>query len=168
MRRAVRRDGPRSRRGGAAVVPPDRVASPSRPPVRMTDDSTEPIRAELLSVERLERLATDLARRRVADHARPTPAILARMRENGRVLLRCYRTLAAVIDEERTTTPAAEWLVDNFHIVEDALNEVRADLPAGFYRLLPMLAEGPLRDAPRVMGLGWAFVAHTDSRFEAA
>ena len=134
----------------------------------MTAESTDPIRAELLSVERLERLAQDLARQRVAEGTRPSGALLARLRDNGRVLLRCYRTLAAVIHEERTTTPAAEWLVDNFHVVEDALNEIRADLPPGFYRQLPTLAEGPLRDAPRVMGLAWAFVAHTDSRFEAA
>jgi cyclic beta-1,2-glucan synthetase len=134
----------------------------------MTPDSTDPIRAELLSVERLERLAQELARHGVAARGRPSPALLARVRDNGRVLLRCYRTLAAVIHEERTTTPAAEWLVDNFHIVEDALNEIRADLPPGFYRLLPSLAEGPFHDAPRVMELAWAFVAHTDSRYDAA
>ena len=129
--------------------------------------ATEPIRAELLSVERLEQLAESIARHRVGRRAsRRPPPCLARVRDNGRVLLRCYRALAAVIHDERATMPAAEWLVDNFHIVEDVLNEIRTDLPPGFYRQLPTLVEGPLRDAPRALGLAWTFVAHTDSRFD--
>ncbi|PYM57431.1 MAG: glycosyl transferase, partial [Candidatus Rokuibacteriota bacterium] len=87
-------------------------------------------------------------------------------RDSGRVLLQCYRAIAAVIREEGAITPAAEWFVDNFHIVEEVLREVREDLPRGFYRQLPKLAEGPLHGYPRVLGLAWAFVAHTDSHFE--
>src|SRR6267143_2048981 len=138
------------------------------PADQMTLFGTEPIRAELLSVERLEDLAETIARHRVSSDRRPEPGLLSRARENGRVLLRCYRTLAAVINDERATTPAAEWLVDNFHIVEEVLNEIRTDLPPGFYRLLPTLDEGPLVGAPRALELAWTFVAHTDSRFDPA
>src|SRR5262245_7848313 len=132
----------------------------------MTLFGTEPIRGELLSAERLEQLAESIARRQVSDRESANAALLTRVKDNGRVLLRCYQALAAVIHEERFTMPAAEWLVDNFHIVEDVLNEVRTDLPPGFYRELPTLTEGPLRGAPRSVGLSWAFVEHTDSRFE--
>ena len=37
---------------------------------------------------------------------------------------------------------------------------------AGYYRQLPKLAEGPFAGYPRVFGVAWAFVAHTDSRFD--
>ena len=74
--------------------------------------------------------------------------------------------LARAIKEERSITPAAEWLVDNFHIVEEHLREIRDDLPADYYRELPKLADGPLEGYPRVLGLAWAYVAHTDSRFD--
>ena len=134
----------------------------------MTLFGAEPIRAELLSVERLEEMAETIARHRASSSRRPNPGLLSRTRENGRVLLRCYRTLAAVINEERATTPAAEWLVDNFYIVEEVLNEIRTDLPPGFYRQLPTLEEGPLAGAPRALELAWTFVAHTDSRFDPA
>ena len=53
-----------------------------------------------------------------------------------------------------------------YHIVDEQLREIRDDLPPGFYRELPKLAEGPLQGYPRVYGLAWAFVAHTDSRFD--
>jgi len=121
----------------------------------MTLFGSDPIRGELLSAERLEQLAASIARHRVADGETAGAALLARVKDNGRVLLRCYRALASVINEERATMPAAEWLVDNFYIVEDVLNEVRTDLPPGFYRELPILTEGPLRGAPRAVGLAW-------------
>jgi cyclic beta-1,2-glucan synthetase len=92
---------------------------------------------------------------------------MPRLADNGRVLLDAYRTLAASIKEEGTITPAAEWLVDNFHIIEEQLREIRDDLPDKYYRELPKLAEGHLAGYPRVLGLAWAYVAHTDSRFDA-
>jgi cyclic beta-1,2-glucan synthetase len=126
--------------------------------------SAEPIRADLFSLERLERFAESIAPQPTLPSAgRP---LAPRVRDNGRALLQCYRLLAEVIREESATTPAAEWFVDNFHIVEDALREIREDLPQGFYRQLPKLAEGFLKGYPRVLGLAWGFVAHTDSRFE--
>src|SRR4029453_4612837 len=134
----------------------------------MTLFGAEPIRGELLSVERLEEIAQAIAQHRVSAGRTPEPRLLSRARENGRVLLRCYRALAAVIDEERATTPAAGWAPDNFHIVEEVLNEIRTDLPLGFYRQLPTLDEGPLAGAPRALELAWTFVAHTDSRFDQA
>ena len=62
--------------------------------------------------------------------------------------------------------PAAEWLLDNYHLVEEQIREIRDDLPPGYYRQLPKLAEGPFAGYPRVFGLAWAFVAHTDSHFD--
>jgi cyclic beta-1,2-glucan synthetase len=129
-------------------------------------DSQDPIRAELFSVERLEQQAEEVAAQRLLAEGRSGRPLSPRVRDSGRVLLRCYRELAAVIREEGAITPAAEWFVDNFHVVEDVLREVREDLPPGFYRRLPKLAEGPLEGYPRVLGLAWPFVAHTDSRFE--
>src|SRR6185295_5842921 len=51
-------------------------------------------------------------------------------------------------------------------LVEKQIREIRSDLPAGYYRELPKLAAGPLAGYPRVFGTAWAFVAHTDSRFD--
>ena len=56
--------------------------------------------------------------------------------------------------------------VDNYHLVEEQIREIRDDLPPGYYRQLPKLADGPFAGYPRVFGLAWAFVAHTDSRFD--
>src|SRR5688572_17810647 len=126
-----------------------------------------PIRAELFGVERLEQHAESLAAAQpVTRRASRGRRLLPRVEDNGRVLRESYRVIAAAIRQERAITPAAEWLVDNFHIVDEQLREIRDDLPPGFYRELPKLADGPLAGYPRVYGIAWAFVAHTDSRFD--
>ena len=127
----------------------------------------EPIRAELFSAERLEQHGETLAAaQRVTTTPRKGRPLLPRVLDNGRVLLESYRAIAQAIREDRAITPAAEWLVDNYHIVDEQVREIRDDLPPGFYRELPKLAGGHLGGYPRVYGLAWAFVAHTDSRFE--
>jgi cyclic beta-1,2-glucan synthetase len=127
----------------------------------------EPILAELFSVERLEQHAQTLAAaQRVTDSPRRGRAVGPRIAENGRVLLESYGVLARAIKDEQSITPAAEWLLDNFHIVDEQLREIRDDLPPDYYRELPKLAEGHLEGYPRVLGIAWAYIAHTDSRFE--
>jgi cyclic beta-1,2-glucan synthetase len=130
-------------------------------------NQTEPIRAELFSVERLEQHAASLAAAQIValDPGGGRP-LIPRVRENGRVLRECYQSIAKAIQQEHTITPAADWLVDNFHIVDEQLREIRDDLPKGFYRELPKLASGHLEGFPRVLGVAWAFIAHTDSRFD--
>src|SRR5436190_5706727 len=127
----------------------------------------EPIRAELFGIERLEQHAESLAAaQRVMSEPGQGRRLLPRVLENGRVLRDAHRVIAKSIREERAIVPAAEWLVDNFHVVDEQLREIRDDLPAGFYHKLPKLADGPLAGYPRVYGIAWAFVAHTDSRFD--
>ncbi len=146
---------------------PAGVRSLVRGPTGPLGDLGEPIVAELFSVERLEQHAETLAAAQATtDEPRRGRRIRPRIADNGRVLLESYRVLAGAIREERSITPAAEWLVDNFHIVEEQLREIRDDLPADYYRELPKLAEGHLEGYPRVLGLTWAYVAHTDSRFD--
>jgi len=94
------------------------------------------------------------------------PPLRTRLDDNARVLLAAYRASAAELEAGRRVVPAAEWLLDNYHLVEKQVREVRTDLPPGYYRQLPKLSSGPLAGYPRVFGVAWAFVAHTDSRFD--
>ncbi|MFU8821116.1 MAG: GH36-type glycosyl hydrolase domain-containing protein [Gammaproteobacteria bacterium] len=128
----------------------------------------EVIRAEIFSAERLEQHARSLAAtQRVT--AKPVAArpLIKRLHDNRRSLLGAHRTIASAIAQGDAITPAAEWLVDNYHVVEAQIRQIGDDLPLGYYKQLPKLADGPLAGYPRVLGIAWAFVAHTDSRFDA-
>ena len=130
-------------------------------------DSERPIREELFSVERLEAHAKSFA---VAQSVSSRPSrglpLSARLADNSTVLLSAYELIVKAIDDERQITPAGEWLIDNFHLVETQIRQISTDLPPGYYRQLPKLITGPLVGYPRVFGMAWAFVAHTDSSFD--
>ncbi|HEX5611709.1 MAG TPA: glucoamylase family protein, partial [Burkholderiales bacterium] len=130
-------------------------------------NTEESIREELFSVERLEQHAATLALAQPAS-ARPNRgrSLSARLRDNESVLREAYRTIASAAGEGRPVTPAAEWLLDNYHLVEQQIRDIRDDLPPGYYRHLPKLSSGPFAGFPQVFGIAWAFVAHTDSRFD--
>ena len=126
-----------------------------------------PIRSELFSLERLEQHAESLAKaQRVETRIGRGKGLAARLDENAQMLARAYREVSQTIDGGQPITPAAEWLLDNFYVVDEQSREIRNDLPPGFYRRLPKLADGPLQGFPRVFGLAWALVAHTDSAFD--
>ena len=129
--------------------------------------SDELIREELFAPDRLRRHAETLAEAQtVTSRKRRGHPLARRLRENERVLLNAYRAIATSVESGRAITPAAEWVLDNYHIIEEQIFEVRGDLPAGYQRQLPKLADGPFTGLPRVFGVAWAYVAHTDSRFD--
>ncbi len=129
-------------------------------------DPENAVRGELLGVDRLDAVAEALATvQSIVPRGGTARPLSRRLQANGRVLGSAYAALCQAVREGERITPAAEWLVDNFHDVEVQLNEIREDLPPGYYRQLPKLAEGELRGFPRVYGLARTYVAHTDSRF---
>jgi cyclic beta-1,2-glucan synthetase len=131
-------------------------------------DTDDLLRDELFSVERLEQHAASLAAvQLVTERPRKRPSLRARLRDNGAELLANYRAIALAVRDGRSVTPAAEWLLDNYHIVEEQIREINEDLPQGYYRQLPKLASGPLAGYPRILGIAWEFVTHTDSHFDA-
>ncbi|PYS42249.1 MAG: hypothetical protein DMF71_09635, partial [Acidobacteria bacterium] len=126
-----------------------------------------PIREELYSVERLEHYAAALAaEHQIAEKPERVSLLLPRLEENGKKLVDVYNALADSIREEHVISPAAEWLVDNFHIVEEQVREIREDLPKSYYYELPKLAAGDFKDYPRIYALSVALIGHTDSHLD--
>ncbi len=135
---------------------------------RRTSDygDEQPIREEIFSVERLEQYAQSLAAEHEIVRKKGRAYLLPRLEDNGRKLVGAYRTLVEALRSGRSISPAAEWLVDNFHIIEEQLREIREDLPKSYYYELPKLAAGELKDYPRIYAVAIALIAHTDSRLE--
>src|ERR1041385_6969975 len=139
-------------------------ASFVRKPSRDTDE--KPFNAEFYSVERLEQYAQTLASQQKTVTRKGHPQLLPRLPENGRKLETPYKALVKGRRQGRAISPAAEWLVDNYHIVEEQLREIRHDLPKSYYHELPKLAEGELADYPRIYAVALALITHTDSRLD--
>src|SRR6476659_8516235 len=113
-----------------------------RKPADYADE--KPYQAEFFSVERLEQHALTLAAQHKTVTRKGRAQLLPRLEDNGRKLEAAYRLLVDALREGRTISPAAEWLVDNYHLVEEQLREIRQDLPKSYYHELPKLASGEL------------------------
>ena len=132
-------------------------------------DDELPVRGELFSVEQLENRAAELAAaHKISTKTRRGRDLLTRLDDNHAQLVADYEILTGAAEKGELLTPAAEWLVDNFHIVEEQLREVRQDLPQAFYRELPKLDSGEFEGYPRIFHLAIEVVAHSDNKFESA
>jgi cyclic beta-1,2-glucan synthetase len=135
-----------------------------RPPAR----AAGPLRGELLNVERLEEKAKDLAAshtlaRRSRGGAR---AFVTRLDDSSAVLREAYRCLAEDVHKGAFISPAAEWLLDNFYLVESEIREIRRNLPRQFYVELPKLASREMAGAARVYAMALAIIRHSDGRLD--
>src|ERR1044072_8065583 len=111
-------------------------------------------REELLSIELLEEHARRLAalfsigpKRRRGGHAH-----LRQLRAHMRVLRDVYTTLAED-DRQEAMAPAAEWLLDNFHIISAAARDTHHHLPPSYFRRLPRIAADDFAGLPRIYAL---------------
>lgn len=125
-----------------------------------------PVREELFGVERLEQHGESLAAAQPVTACPPIVRPLRRrLADNAAALLTAYRASASELERGRRVVPAAEWLLDNYHVVEEQIREIRDDLPPGYYRQLPKLASGPcwLPEGLRV-GMGFRRAYRQPSR----
>ena len=121
----------------------------------------------MFSIERLQTYAVHLARElKVSPKLVHGKSFLPGLKRDGKELLAAYDALATAIRNRQTVSPAAEWFVDNFFIVEDHLREIRQSLPTNYYHELPKLISGKLKDQPRIYAMALAIIAHTDSRLD--
>jgi cyclic beta-1,2-glucan synthetase len=123
------------------------------------------VRAELFGLHRFEEHGRSLAAAQVVQESgdRRGPAFFPRVEQNLKALRRAYDQVALTSSSGHYVTPAADWLLDNFHLVEAQLEQIREGVPGRYYAGLPKLAHAPLAGLPRVYGIAWAYVAHTDS-----
>ena len=126
-----------------------------------------PVQADLLDAERLEQEAKRLAAAQTVTISRTRGGQLAgRLADSAGFLLQANSALAKSAGDGHHATPAAEWLADNYHLVDMQIREIGIDLPPGFYAQLPKLAAGPFAGLPRVSGAMWSLVGHTDSQLD--
>ncbi|MCX7201461.1 MAG: carbohydrate-binding protein, partial [Burkholderiales bacterium] len=126
-----------------------------------------PIRAEIFGLERFEQHGASLAATHLTAKSSWRAAnFYPRLHANIDMLRDAHRYIGAQAAMGYDISPAAEWLLDNFHLIEAQLRPIREGLPRRYFRSLPLLTEPPLEGLPRIYGVAWAFVAHTDGAFD--
>lgn len=130
------------------------------------DASDSPLRAELFNVEQLAQHACGLAAEHQLDTQGSSNRLLSRLDDNEQCLREFNRATLAV-NPARRITPAAEWLLDNFYLIEEQIQMARRHLPRGYSRELPRLKNSPSAGLPRVYDIVLELISHVDAQIDA-
>jgi cyclic beta-1,2-glucan synthetase len=95
------------------------------------DNEKAPIRSELFSLEQLETYARNLAKTHQITTDRTPEQLLKRLAENEEILLEVHNLLTESAKENIRITPAGEWLLDNFYLIEEQVYTGKKHLPKG-------------------------------------
>ncbi len=131
----------------------------------MQADSESPLRSELYSADQMEQHGRALAASHPLGPGRTRDRLLTRLADNEAVLIRAGDLLKAAAAGQRIA-PAGEWLLDNFHLIEEQVRTAKRHLPRSYSRELPRLLSGPSASLPRVYDIALEAIAHGDGRVD--
>jgi hypothetical protein len=121
----------------------------------------------LFSADQIERYGKILASRHRVTQQRAPDALLPRLAANAAMLAEVCRDLATAVSANQRISPAGDWLLDNFHLIEEQIATARRHLPRGYSRELPRLAMGPSAGRPRVYDVALEAISHGDGKVDA-
>ncbi|MFA6504802.1 MAG: glucoamylase family protein [Treponemataceae bacterium] len=135
----------------------DRFISRSYPGIE------EPLRSELFSVEQMQSYSKILAEKHQLCQLRTrNERLLSRLVENESVLHEVRDLLSDATSAKVRIFPAADWLLDNFYLIEEHIRTSKRDLPKGYSRGLPRLLSGQSSGLPRVYDIALERISHGD------
>ena len=127
-----------------------------------------PLRSELFSADQMAQHGHALATGHHLAAGRAQDRLLARLAANEAALVGVCELLTAEATAKHRVTPAGEWLLDNFYLIEEHIRTAERHLPKGYSRELPRLARGPSAGRPRVYDIALETIAHGDGHIEMA
>jgi len=129
-------------------------------------DEQEPFRSELYALDQMDRHGKILAKSHKLQKGKCADKLLKRLEDNEKTLLEVRNLLVESIKNDKTITPASEWLLDNFYLIEEQIVIARKHLPKGYSEALPCLAESLSAGMPRVYDIVLEIIAHSDGRVD--
>lgn len=117
--------------------------------------------------EELKKHAEEMARSHPAGKpSRSLNWLIRRLNDNYSFIGSLHRDLNRDVMESFPTAPSAEWLLDNFYIIEEQVKLIKRSLSRGRYSRLPVLKRGFYKGYPRVYSIALEIVAHTSGSMD--
>jgi hypothetical protein len=129
-------------------------------------DAAAPLRAELFSAAQMAVHGRRLAARHQLSQQPGSDRLLARLSDNATVIATACAGLTLAAKAGVHLAPAADWLLDNYYLIEEQVRLARSHLPKDYSRELPCLADPEADGQPRVYQLALEVIAHGDGRLE--
>lgn len=128
--------------------------------------SEEPLRRELFSLDQMEQHARSLAASHQVSTKGTADRLLGRLADNEHLLHEVHSLLTQTVKKQYQITPAGEWLLDNFYLIEEQIQTAKKHLPKLYSEGLPQLSAGPSAGLPRVYDIALEIVSHSDGRLD--
>ncbi|HEX6223905.1 MAG TPA: glucoamylase family protein [Chryseolinea sp.] len=125
-----------------------------------------PLRSELFNAEQMAQHAIHLADTHQVSKDHGPELLLKRLAENEDILFQVTNLLHDDVRDKKTITPAAEWLLDNFYLIEEQIRIAKRYLPKGYSKALPRLSQGTSAGLPRVYDIAIQIISHSDGRLD--
>ena len=126
-----------------------------------------PLRSDLFSADQMEQHGKNLAKSHTLGHQRtPDQYLLTRLDENENFLFEVHNLLTKTVKAKNQITPAGEWLLDNFYLIEEQIRTGKRHLPKGYSRELPRLLNAQSKNLPRVYDIAQETISHGDGRVD--
>jgi cyclic beta-1,2-glucan synthetase len=92
-----------------------------------------------------------LAKTHTAERAQgERPLLIGHLDAYERMVNAAVQHFRSASQKELATTYSAEWILDNYYIVLQAIRQIKEDLPEKYYQELPKLISGDLKGYPRI------------------
>ncbi len=119
-----------------------------------------------LADEEWQKHAAEIAKNHPVGKPKSLNWLIRRLNDDYSLIAGVYDTLNKDIGDSFPTAPAAEWLLDNFYIIEEQVKIIKRSLSRGRYYRLPVLRRGYLRGYPRVYAIALEIVAHSNGSLD--
>ncbi len=104
-------------------------------------------------------LAQQLAKSHsISSHPERRTSLLVDLQSQERLLQQAYRHFSKVSKTRSAISYAGEWLLDNYYVVQQAIRQIREDMPRGYYGELPKLGSSPLTGYPRIYAMAMEII----------
>ena len=126
----------------------------------------DPIRSELYNFDQMKIHAGLVARSHKILKGKRKDKLLKRLDDNRNILVEVRNLLVESIQSGQTITPAAEWLLDNFYLIEEQIITAKKHLPKKYSEDLPYLDNGNSKSMPRVYDIALEIITHSDGHVD--
>lgn len=126
----------------------------------------EPLRAELFNADQLKRFGKTLAETHRLSKEPAKEYLLKRLESNESILHNVRQLLTDSVKSNHIITPAGEWLLDNFYLLEEHIRNAKIHFPKGYSEDLPQLAGDSLEGSTRIYDITLQKIAHSDGRID--
>lgn len=121
----------------------------------------------LLGPKDIEKHAVEVAKGHIVAGKTKFPKwLVIRLGTSYKNILRVYGTINRKIVGGALLSPAAEWLLDNFYIIEEHVKDIKQNFCKRYSCQLPLLEKGKNKNYPRVYDLALELLSHTDGSLD--